>query len=77
MRQSTAPAETVAPISASRPRITPERCAVMGCSIFIASRTSSRSPSATVWPSSTMIFTIVPCIGAATESPPATCAVCL
>ena len=43
----------------------------MGCSIFIASSTTSTSPSATVWPSSTATLTIVPCIGAVTPLPPA------
>src|SRR5699024_896641 len=66
----TAPAETVAPISALMPLTMPERCAVIGCSIFIASRTISRSPSATDWPSSATTLTIVPCIGAETLLPP-------
>ena len=42
---------------------TPALCAVSGCSIFIASSTTTRSPAATVSPSATAILTIVPCIG--------------
>ena len=41
----------------------PALCAVMGCSIFIASRTTTRSPCSTVSPSATATLTIVPCIG--------------
>src|SRR3954463_10091616 len=43
----------------------------MGCSIFIASSTTTRSPAATVAPSSTATLTIVPCMGAVRESPEA------
>src|SRR4051794_34633078 len=66
-----APAETVAPTSAERPVTVPDLWALRGCSIFMASRTTMRSPSATVAPSSTAILTIVPCIGEVRESPEA------
>ena len=49
----------------------PALWAVIGCSIFIASRTTTRSPAATCWPSSTAILTMVPCMGAVSESPDA------
>src|SRR4051812_19881838 len=67
--QSTVPAATVAPTSAERPVTTPALWALSGCSIFIASSTTTRSPSATVSPSSTSTFTIVPCMGATSPSP--------
>ena len=62
---------TVSPTAALRPVTTPDLWALIGCSIFIASRTMTRSPSATVAPSSTAILTMVPCIGAVSESPEA------
>ena len=40
-----------------------------GCSIFIASSTTTRSPSATCAPSATATLTIVPCIGDASVVP--------
>src|SRR5215471_13473355 len=67
--QITAPAETTSPTAADRPVTTPALWALIGCSIFIASRTTIRSPSATVSPSATAIFTIVPCIGLVSASP--------
>ena len=42
----------------------------MGCSIFIASSTRIRSPSATVSPSEAATFTMVPCMGLVSSSPP-------
>ena len=48
---------------------TPALCALSGCSIFIASSTTIRSPSATLSPSATATFTIVPCIGDVSASP--------
>src|SRR3954471_21345038 len=69
--QIAAPAETVAPTSAVRPVTVPDLWALRGCSIFMASRTTIRSPSATVAPSSTAILTMVPCIGEVRESPEA------
>ena len=44
--QMTAPEETVWPTSADRPLIVPALCAVSGCSIFMASRTTMVSPAA-------------------------------
>ena len=41
----------------------PALWALSGCSIFIASMTTTTSPSATSWPSSTATLTMVPCIG--------------
>src|SRR5439155_10512210 len=67
--QIVAPADRTSPTAAVRPVTTPALCALSGCSIFIASRTTTRSPSATVSPSLTAIFTIVPCIGAVSASP--------
>src|SRR5690606_40361853 len=61
--QMTVPAETEAPTLVASERTVPERCATRGCSIFIASSTTTRSPSLTWAPSSTAILTIVPCIG--------------
>ncbi len=63
------PAATVCPGSASIALIVPSLCAWMGCSIFIASRTTTRSPLTTCCPSSTAIFTTVACMGAFTASP--------
>ena len=62
--QSTVPAVTTAPSAGTRPRTTPPRWAFTGCSIFIASRTRTRSPTSTVSPSETATFTMVPCMGA-------------
>ena len=61
---STAPLVTVSPTAAVRPVTVPDLWAVIGCSIFIASSTTTRSPASTCWPSSTAILTIVPCMGA-------------
>src|SRR6266568_4000759 len=69
--QITAPEESTAPTSATRPVIVPALCALSGCSIFIASRTTTRSPATTASPSLTAILTMVPCIGAVSESPDA------
>src|SRR5690606_37348249 len=66
---TTSPLPTVAPTSAERPVIVPALWALSGCSIFIASMTTTTSPSATSWPSSTATLTMVPCIGEVTESP--------
>src|SRR3954466_8507809 len=71
MVQMTVPLVTAPPTSAFSPEIVPPLCAVMGCSIFMASRTTTRSPGSTVAPSSTATLTIVPCIGAVRESPEA------
>ena len=49
----------------------PALCALSGCSIFIASSTTTRSPASTSAPSSTATFTMVPCIGEVRESPEA------
>src|ERR1700676_1576551 len=68
---STVPWVTAAPASTARPVMVPSLCAVTGFSIFIASRTTTRSPADTSWPSSTATFTTVPCIGAVTASPEA------
>ena len=46
--QSTAPVGTVAPTSAVRPVTMPALWALSGCSIFIASSTTTRSPASTV-----------------------------
>src|SRR5215211_8114172 len=67
--QRMAPAETVAPTSAVRAVTVPDLWALRGCSIFMASSTTMRSPSATVAPSSTAILTMVPCMGEVRESP--------
>jgi stage II sporulation protein D len=48
--QMTAPLVTVAPTSARGPVTVPALCALSGCSIFIASRTTTTSPSATSGP---------------------------
>src|SRR5699024_1296796 len=69
--QITVPALTVSPTAAASPWMRPARCATSGCSIFIASSTTTRSPSAISSPSSTATFTIVPCIGEASAFPPA------
>src|SRR5690625_4904057 len=60
----TAPAETFCPTAAWMARTRPERWATSGCSIFIASRTTTSSPASTTAPSSTATLTIVPCMGA-------------
>src|SRR6478736_10137081 len=58
-----APADTVSPAVAVRPVMVPDRCAVRGCSIFMASRTTTRSHSDTTSPCETATFTMVPCMG--------------
>src|ERR1700722_9456620 len=68
---STVPWVIAAPVSTANPVITPSLCAVTGFSIFIASRTTTRSPVETSCPSSTATLTTVPCIGAVTASPDA------
>src|SRR5690606_8722324 len=66
---STVPWVMAAPASTARPVILPSLWAVTGFSIFIASRTTIRSPADTSCPSSTATLTTVPCIGAVTASP--------
>ena len=65
------PAETVLPATALMPPTVPSLCACSGCSIFIASRTTTRSPLTTCCPSSTATLTTVACIGDFTASPAA------
>src|SRR5690606_38830497 len=67
--QMTLPAVTPVPTAALSLRTTPSRCATSGCSIFIASRTTTRSPCATRAPSATATLTIVPCIGEVSPTP--------
>ena len=64
------PADTVCPISTASPVTVPSLCAVSGCSIFIASSTTTVSPADTCCPSSATILMIVPCIGLVSASPP-------
>ena len=54
--------------ASTRSRTTPEWCALIGCSIFMASKTTIRSPSLTVSPSDTAVLTMVPCIGEVSAS---------
>jgi hypothetical protein len=68
--QISAPADTVWPTSTESPVTVPSLCAASGCSIFIASSTTTGSPVATRWPSATAILMIVPCIGLISVSPP-------
>ena len=68
-RRSRCPALTLAPTPAVSPVTVPARCATSGCSIFMASSTTTRSPSATSAPSSTATLTIVPCMGEASVVP--------
>ncbi len=63
MSQISAPAVTEEPTAAVKRLTTPVLWALRGCSIFIASSTTTRSPSATVAPSSTATLTMVPCMG--------------
>src|SRR5690625_685123 len=65
MPSSASPTSYVFPLSLhdALPISTPSRCAKRGCSIFIASSTTTRSPAATFAPAATAILTIVPCIG--------------
>src|SRR6266536_1059554 len=67
----TAPAETVWPTWTASSPTTPSLCAASGCSIFIASSTTTVWPAETRWPSVATILTIVPCIGLTSASPPA------
>src|SRR5699024_2103195 len=69
MSQTTAPLLTVSPGVTFNPVMVPALCAVSGCSIFIASITTTVSPSATDWPSAATSLTTVPCIGETSESP--------
>src|SRR3954468_15412567 len=71
MVQITAPLVTVAPTSADSPVTVPSLWALIGCSIFIASRTTIRSPADTVARSDPATLTIGPCIGEGRESPEA------
>src|SRR5271155_6073950 len=73
---STVPWVIAAPGSTASPVMVPSLCAVTGFSIFIASRTTTKSPAATSWPSSTATFTTVPCIGAVTALPEAAAPAC-
>src|SRR6266702_7249472 len=73
-RQITWPAETVCPTSTDRSETVPSLCAVSGCSIFMASSTTTVSPAATCSPFGATILTIVPCIGLTRPSPPAAAA---
>src|SRR5450756_1802637 len=63
------PALTLEPTAALSAATRPARCASSGCSIFIASSTTTRSPSATAAPSTTATLTMVPCIGDASVVP--------
>jgi hypothetical protein len=65
----TAPLVTLSPASAVSPVTVPSLCAVIGCSIFIASSTTMASPAATRSPSRTATLTMVPCMGEVTASP--------
>src|SRR5829696_1752581 len=67
--QSGEPLVTVAPTWALRFFTVPLRWAVSGCSIFIASRTTTRSPASTMSPSATATFTMVPCMGEVSALP--------
>ena len=67
--QMAAPALTVWPTSTDRPVTVPSLCAVSGCSIFIASRTTTTSPADTCCPSLAAILMIVPCMGLTRVSP--------
>src|SRR5215207_10357990 len=69
IRQRVEPLVTVAPTCARRLLTVPARWAVSGCSIFIASSTTTRSPACTASPSATATLTIVPCIGEVSASP--------
>src|SRR5262249_26170651 len=68
--QMVVPADTVCPISTASPVTVPSLCAVSGCSIFIASSTTTVSPADTRSPSPATILTIVPCIGLVSASLP-------
>src|SRR3954453_19165299 len=61
MGQMTAPLVTAAPTSADSPETGPALCAVIGCSIFIASSTTIRSPASPLAPFSTATLPIGPC----------------
>ncbi len=63
------PVLTVWPTSTARPVTVPSLCAVSGCSIFMASSTTTTSPADTCWPSPASILMIVPCIGLIRVSP--------
>lgn len=65
-----APRETPAPAATAILCTTPVRCAVTGCSIFIASMTNSTSPSLTSAPWLAEILTTVPTIGLVSASAP-------
>ena len=60
---STSPEETAAPSLTFSVVTLPARCAAISFSIFIASITQIRSPSATSSPSETATFSTVPCSG--------------
>jgi len=63
------PVLTVWPTSTARPVTVPSLCAASGCSIFMASSTTTTSPACTCWPSPASILMIVPCIGLTRVSP--------
>ena len=65
----TEPLVTPSPAETAKSVTTPDLWAFTGFSIFMASKTTTTSPSATSWPSSTFTLITVPCIGAATASP--------
>ncbi len=69
-----APAVTVWPTATASPVTVPSLWAVSGCSIFIASSTTTTSPADTRCPSSTAILIIVPCIGLTSVAPLTACA---
>src|SRR5579859_4426348 len=71
IRQIAWPAETVWPTLTLISATVPSLCAVSGCSIFMASRTTTVSPAVTRWPSLATILTMVPCMGLASTSLPA------
>ena len=63
------PALTVWPTSTDRPVTMPSLWAVSGCSIFMASSTTTTSPADTRCPSPASILMIVPCIGLTRVTP--------
>ena len=68
MTARTSPLETAAPSATLREVTLPERWAAISFSIFIASITQIRSPSATSAPCSTATLSTVPCSGEGSDS---------
>ena len=68
--QIAVPALTAWPTSTDSPVTVPSLCAVSGCSIFMASSTTTTSPADTRCPSPASILMIVPCIGLTRVAPP-------